>query len=134
MIYHFLWLLRDTFTHKVGFYAYQDVMFRSVAALLTGFHRLRRREGQVFAMMLVLYPITRFILESIRDDNPHDLLAGSFTHNQYTSIGMFVIGVVMLFVLRKLPAAGGETWSQRAAAESQVTVKPRNKSNRNRRY
>ncbi len=105
-----------------------------IAALLTGFHRLRRREGQVFAAMLVLYPITRFILESIRDDNPHDLLAGSFTHNQYTSIGMFIIGAAMLFLLRKLPAASGPTWSQRAAAESQVTVKPRNKSNRNRRY
>jgi phospho-N-acetylmuramoyl-pentapeptide-transferase len=32
-----LWFLRDVFTHKVGFYAYQDVMFRSVAAVLTGF-------------------------------------------------------------------------------------------------
>jgi len=29
--------LRNVFTHKVGFYAYQDVMFRSVAAVLTGF-------------------------------------------------------------------------------------------------
>ena len=37
MIYYLLWLLRNVFTHKVGFYAYQDVMFRSVAAVLTGF-------------------------------------------------------------------------------------------------
>ncbi len=37
MIYHFLWYLRDIFTHKFGFYAYQDVMFRSVAAILTSF-------------------------------------------------------------------------------------------------
>jgi len=37
LIYHLLWFLRDVFTHKVGFYAYQDVMFRSVAAVLTGF-------------------------------------------------------------------------------------------------
>jgi phospho-N-acetylmuramoyl-pentapeptide-transferase len=37
MIYHLLWYLRHVFTHKIGFYAYQDVMFRSVAALLTGF-------------------------------------------------------------------------------------------------
>jgi len=37
LIYHLLWLLRNVFTHKVGFYAYQDVMFRSVAAVLTGF-------------------------------------------------------------------------------------------------
>ena len=37
MIYHLLWHLRDVFTHRVGFYAYQDVMFRSVAAVLTAF-------------------------------------------------------------------------------------------------
>ncbi|MBL7106486.1 MAG: phospho-N-acetylmuramoyl-pentapeptide-transferase [Phycisphaerae bacterium] len=37
MIYHLLWYLREVFTHKVGFYAYQDVAFRSVAALLCSF-------------------------------------------------------------------------------------------------
>jgi len=37
MIYHLLWYFRDVFTHRLGFYAYQDVMFRSIAALLTSF-------------------------------------------------------------------------------------------------
>jgi phospho-N-acetylmuramoyl-pentapeptide-transferase len=37
MIYHFLWHFREAFTHKIGFYAYQEIMFRSVAAVLTGF-------------------------------------------------------------------------------------------------
>ena len=37
MIYQLLWYLREVFTHKVGFYAYQDVVFRSVAAVLTSF-------------------------------------------------------------------------------------------------
>ncbi len=35
MIYHLLWYLREIFTHKVGFYAYQNVIFRSVSATLT---------------------------------------------------------------------------------------------------
>jgi len=35
MIYHLLWQLREVFTHRLGFYAYQNVMFRSVAAILT---------------------------------------------------------------------------------------------------
>ncbi len=35
MIYHLLWYLREIFTHRLGFYAYQDVAFRSVAAILT---------------------------------------------------------------------------------------------------
>ncbi|MHC4221536.1 MAG: phospho-N-acetylmuramoyl-pentapeptide-transferase [Planctomycetota bacterium] len=37
MIYHLLWHFREAFTHRVGFYAYQDVMFRSIAAVLTSF-------------------------------------------------------------------------------------------------
>ncbi len=35
MIYHILWALRNVFTHRLGFYAYQEVMFRDIAALLT---------------------------------------------------------------------------------------------------
>ncbi len=35
MIYHLLYYFREVFTHRLGFYAYQDVMFRSVAAILT---------------------------------------------------------------------------------------------------
>ena len=37
MIYYFFWQLRDVLTHKLGFYAYQEVMFRSIAAVLTSF-------------------------------------------------------------------------------------------------
>lgn len=35
MIYHLLWYLREVFTYKLGFYAYEDIMFRSVVAALT---------------------------------------------------------------------------------------------------
>jgi phospho-N-acetylmuramoyl-pentapeptide-transferase len=35
MIYHILWSLRNVFTHRLGFYAYQEVAFRAIAALLT---------------------------------------------------------------------------------------------------
>ena len=35
MIYHLLHWLRDDFTHRIGFYAYEDVLFRSVLAALT---------------------------------------------------------------------------------------------------
>lgn len=36
MIYHLLWSLREVFTHRLGFYAYQDVTFRCIMAALTG--------------------------------------------------------------------------------------------------
>lgn len=84
-----------------------------LAGLLALFYRLRSREGQVFALLAMLYPITRFVEEMIRDDNIHDLLAGVLTHNQYTSLVLFVLGVTMMIVLRFLPASAGPTWAQR---------------------
>ena len=85
-----------------------------IASLLAAYHRLRRREGEVFALMLMFYPITRFVLESIRDDNPHDLLSGVLTHNQYTSILTFALGLVMMLVLRKFHPSAGPCSAQRA--------------------
>jgi len=76
-----------------------------LTAILLAFSRLRRREGQVFLLMLILYPITRFLLESIRSDNPHDLSRGVLTHNQWTSMIMVTVAVALWFALRRLPAA-----------------------------
>jgi len=103
-----------------------------IAALLAGFFRLRTREGQVFALMLMLYPVTRFVLESIRDDNAHNLLAGVLTHNQYTSIATFIIGAAMMAALAKLPRSAGPTWTGRVEATRHAQTKPRHKPKRNR--
>ena len=104
-----------------------------IAALLIAFYRLRTREGQVFALMLMLYSITRFMLEGIRDSNPHKLSEGLLTHNQFTSIAMLGIGVAMMLLLRKLPASAGPACTERAAAGAQqAVVKLGTRSNRNR--
>ncbi len=84
-----------------------------LAALLAAFYRFRKREGQVFGLLAVLYPMTRFVLESIRSDNPHDLLRGVLTHNQYTSLAMAVGGGILLLVISRLPASAGPTWAER---------------------
>ncbi len=84
-----------------------------LAGLLLAFSRLRRREGQVFALLVVLYPVTRFCLESIRADNEHDVLKGVLTHNQYTSLILMTIGVVMWALLYTRPASAGPTWRER---------------------
>jgi prolipoprotein diacylglyceryltransferase len=87
-----------------------------IAAILTIFFRMRTREGQVFALLLILYGIVRFIEESIRDDNPHNLLQGVLTHNQYTSIALLAAGIVFWLVLWKLPPSAGPTLNERLAA------------------
>jgi len=86
-----------------------------IAGLLLAFRRLRTREGQVFALMLVLYPITRFVLESIREDNPHTLLALKLTHNQWISLAMAAAGVLMFLGLRRLRPSAGPFWAERLA-------------------
>ena len=86
-----------------------------LALILGLFYRLRRREGQVFALLLVLYPITRFILEVIRGDNQHDLLAVKLTHNQWASVAMLAFGAAALVLLRRLPPSCGPAWAQRLA-------------------
>jgi len=103
-----------------------------IASLLAGFFRLRTREGQVFALMLMLYPVTRFVLESIRDDNAHNLLAGVLTHNQYTSIITFFIGAAMMLALARRPASAGPTWARRIEATRPAQSKSRHKPRKNR--
>ena len=78
-----------------------------LAGVLGLFYRMRRREGEVFALMLILYPVTRFVLESIRADNNHDVLRGVWTHNQVTSVVMLPIGIGLMWLLRKRPASAG---------------------------
>jgi len=96
-----------------------------LAGLLAAFHRLRRREGQTFALLLILYPITRFVLESLRGDNVHDLAGGVLTHNQYTSLVILLAGVIMMIVLQRCRPSAGPTWTDRLAAESANKKKPR---------
>ena len=84
-----------------------------LAALLCAFFRHRRREGQVFAALVIIYPITRFLLEGIRTDTAEHY---GLTHNQYTSLATVAAGIFMMFVISKLPACAGPTWAQRLAA------------------
>ncbi len=96
-----------------------------LAGILLCFSRLRRREGQVFATMLILYPVTRIVLESIRGDNPHHLLRAELTHNQWTSLGVVAAGVALWFLLRLVPGRAGPAWGERLAAEASREPSPR---------
>ncbi len=87
-----------------------------LATVLTLFFRLRRREGQVFALLLMLYPITRFLLESIRADNEHNVARLILTHNQITSSIMFLAGLALMILLQRLPASAGPTLAEALAS------------------
>ena len=87
-----------------------------LAAILLAFGRLRRREGQVFALLAILYPTTRFLEELIRADNTHNVARGILTHNQYTSIILTMVGIVFWLILYRVPASAGPTLAGRLAA------------------
>jgi hypothetical protein len=69
--------------------------------------------------MMVAYPVLRFFEELIRADNPHSQFQSwnwsqlVLTHNQYTSMVMFMIGIVILLALTRLPPSCGPAWAQR---------------------
>ncbi len=71
-----------------------------LSGLLTAVFYRRKRHGVVIGLVIVLYSITRVLLELIRTDNPHDV--AGLTISQFVSVAMFVCGVVYLIVLYKM--------------------------------
>lgn len=73
-----------------------------LAILLNALFYRRRIHGIVLAVMLMVYPLQRFIEEAIRTDNPHD--TAFLTISQFISVLLFLGGLAMLLWLRKQPA------------------------------
>jgi len=84
-----------------------------ICGALLWLSRLRKAEGVVFAAMLVMYAPTRFVLESIRGDNPNV----QWTHNQITSVATVILGLILWAVLRRMPASAGAFARQRSAPQ-----------------
>lgn len=75
-----------------------------LAWVLWSFYPFRRRDGQVMALMLMLHPISRFLLEVIRvDESP--VWGTGLSISQNLSIALFTVGVgLWLWVQKKSPA------------------------------
>jgi hypothetical protein len=105
--------------HPAQLYALVNAVLLSV--LLSRVLYRRKRHGMVFGLMLVIYPITRVILETIRVDNPHD--TAGLTISQAVSVGVFALGVLYMLVLYlKLPLR-----SERALVYAPPPVQPKKK-------
>ncbi len=79
---------------------YSSVLAFLLAGFLMWFFRRRPFEGAVLAMGWTLYPINRFVLEIIRDDEPGRMNTG-LTFSQLMSIGLFLSGCALLFWLQR---------------------------------
>jgi prolipoprotein diacylglyceryltransferase len=49
--------------------------------------------------MFILYGITRFLIEYLRDDNPFEI--AQLTISQLISIGMIILGTTLILVFQK---------------------------------
>ena len=78
---------------------YSSVNAFALCLLLWMFWYHRRSDGEVFALMLILYPIGRFMIEIIRNDE-----AGQFgtewTISQWVSMGTIVVGFAIFSYCR----------------------------------
>ena len=71
--------------------------------LLWCYYPFRRRDGEVFALLLTLYPVMRFLEETIRVDEPGQFRT-SFSISQWISV-LLLAAVVALVGLRPASAA-----------------------------
>jgi prolipoprotein diacylglyceryltransferase len=51
-------------------------------------------------LMFIVYGITRFIIEYLRDDNPFEF--DGLTISQNIGIGMVVLGVVLMAIFKRM--------------------------------
>ncbi len=81
---------------------YETISAGLLTLLLLAYTPFRRHDGEVFALFWILYPLHRFLNEMLRNDT--DPVAFGLTLSQNGSIIVFGVGVVMLILLRRMPA------------------------------
>ena len=74
-----------------------------IATITAWYFTRRRRNGEVFAVGLLIYPVTRFLIEFIRGDEP-GLFGTRFTISQWISAGMFLVAIGYMIWLSRRPA------------------------------
>jgi phosphatidylglycerol:prolipoprotein diacylglycerol transferase len=86
--------------HPTQLYSTLDALV--LLFLLSAFYPLRRRDGEVMALLMITYPITRFLIEYLRNDEGVFLLG--LTISQTISVGLFACGLLFWFALQRGPA------------------------------
>ncbi|MBC8113548.1 MAG: prolipoprotein diacylglyceryl transferase [Candidatus Saccharimonas sp.] len=74
-----------------------------IAALTFWYFRHRRRNGECFAVALMIYPVTRFVIEILRNDEGGQL-GTSLTISQWVSIGLLLVNLGYMVWLSQRPA------------------------------
>jgi phosphatidylglycerol:prolipoprotein diacylglycerol transferase len=104
---------------------YSTITALLIAFLLNALYWRRTRDGQVICTLLLIEPVSRWLLEVIRADNPIDTI-GMFTISQFLALCMTVAGLIGLLILRRLPPRSprARIWEP---PEEELPEKARNK-------
>jgi len=70
--------------------------------LLLAYYPLRRRDGEVMALLMVTYPLTRFLIEYLRSDER--VFFAGMTVSQNLSFAFLAWGLLYWYWLSRLPA------------------------------
>jgi phosphatidylglycerol:prolipoprotein diacylglycerol transferase len=98
--------------HPIQLY---DALNLGLLALVLWLHYpLRRHDGETLAVLLAVYPITRFVVEIIRVDEPGQF-GTALSISQWISVGVFVAGVVLLAVIERRHRPPALPWREPAA-------------------
>lgn len=93
-------LPRSRPVHPTQLYSALDGLL--LCGLLLAYGPLKRRDGEVLALFLTLYAITRFLLEILRDDEPAIFRTG-LTISQNVSLLVLAVAVGLWLYLARLP-------------------------------
>ncbi len=77
---------------------YSSVGNLIIFCMLLAFSPIKTRDGQVMNLLLLSYPLHRFLIESLRNDTERYVLSSwwpTMTLSQNISIGLFVFGLVL---------------------------------------
>jgi phosphatidylglycerol:prolipoprotein diacylglycerol transferase len=105
------WAIRFPLDHHTGGHPVHPTQVYDAAlnlllylGLAWVFRARRKFDGQIFAIYLMCYAVTRSTVEFFRGDYSDAHLHGRFTPAHLLSVGIFVAGITLFFVLRSRSA------------------------------
>jgi phosphatidylglycerol:prolipoprotein diacylglycerol transferase len=88
--------------HPTQLYASLDGLV--LLGLLSAYYPLRRRDGEVIGLLMLTYPVSRFLIERLRNDE--SALIGSLTVAQVVSLLLLLAGMLFWAWLPDRKVAG----------------------------
>jgi phosphatidylglycerol:prolipoprotein diacylglycerol transferase len=106
--------------HPTQLYSALDGLI--LLALLSAYYPLRRRDGEVMALLMVSYPVTRFLIEHLRNDE--GAFFAGMTISQNISVALLLCGLLSWYRLWRLPAGRHADTAEDPASASALATDP----------